>query len=219
MATFSNVLGLKLNAASDPFQLSDFIGNWDILDASPGVFICTSNSRPTWGTAQAGRMIFQTDLKQISFWDGTTWRDLRDAAPVFAGGVFVNQSINPGATPSYNIVTFTTPRPCSMAIIMTGSYGFPDNKFQDATQSATFDGVASFMGGYQDQIRLPGDKDASGSLAGATLTTLQVVTGVTAGQHKIGAKVTVGSQYKTAIVVNGFKVIGLIALYTSGNAL
>ena len=49
------VHGLKLNAPTDPFQLSDFVANWQILDASPGTFICTSASRPRSCRTISGR--------------------------------------------------------------------------------------------------------------------------------------------------------------------
>ncbi len=219
MATFSSVMGLKLNDLSDPFQVSDFTGNWGILDASPGTFICTSTSRPSWGAAQAGRLIFMKDLKQLSYWDGSAWNDLRDSAPVFAGGVFVNQVANPGASPVYNILTFTTPRPCAMAIWMSGTYGYPNNKFQNANQAVAFDGVAGFMGSYQEQIRFSGNADDNGAAASITCVSMQIIPSVSAGTHRIGARLQVGSEYKVSITVTGYKVIGMIALYSSGNTL
>lgn len=219
MATFSSVMGLKLNDQSDLFQLSDFVGNWNILDGSPGTFICTSSSRPSWGTAQAGRLIFMKDLKQLSYWDGTAWNDLRDAAPVFAGGVFVNQVANPGSSPVYTVLTFTTPRPSSIAIWLTGTYGYPNNKFQDANQAVTFDGVAGFMGGYQEQIRFSGNSLDNGAFAETTCPSMQIIPSVSAGTHRIGARLQVGSEYKVSINVIGYKVIAMIALYNSGNGL
>ena len=51
MATYSTVMGLKLNDPSDSFELSDFVANWETIDASPGTYICTSNTRPNWGAA------------------------------------------------------------------------------------------------------------------------------------------------------------------------
>lgn len=219
MATFSSVMGLKLNDQSDPFQLSDFVGNWNILDKSPGVYICTSTSKPSWGTAQAGRMIFMADLKHVSYWSGTGWNDLRDGAPIFAGGVFVNQTANPGSTPVYNVLTFTTPRPCTLAIWLTGTYGYPNNKFQNANQAVTFDGVAGFMGGYQEQIRFSGNNLDNGADASITCMSMQVIPSISAGQHRIGARLQVGSDYKVSIHVTGYKVIGLVSLYDSGNIL
>lgn len=219
MATFSTLLGLKLNDPSDPFQLSDFVSNWGILDASPGTYVCTSTSRPSWGTAQAGRLIFMTDLKQTSYWNGTSWNDLREAVPVFATGLYLNTGVNSGATANYNVLTFTTPRPCAMAIMMTGTYTAPNNKKQDAWQSVTFDGVQQAMGSFRDQLRFAGDSTDNGSPLGQNVTSLTVIPSVSAGQHKIGGQLQVSSNYKTAITVGGYKVLAFIALYASGNVL
>lgn len=219
MATFSTVLGLKLNAPSDPFQLSDFIQNWGILDASPGIFICTSTSRPSWSAAQSGRLIFMSDLKQLSFWNGTTWNDLRDAAPVFAGGTFVNSVMNPGTTASRNILTLTTPRPCALSIILAGSYSCANNQTQEATQWASFDGVKQQMGGFGETIRFAGNSGDSGASTSAATVSIAVIPSVTAGQHTIGVMTQVSSSYKASIAMIGVKVIGLMSVYSSGNSL
>lgn len=219
MATFSTVLGLKLNDQSDPFELSDFIGNWGILDASPGIFICTSLTRPTWSTPQAGRLIFMKDLKQLSYWSGTGWNDLRDSSPLFAGASTLNTSVNPGASPVFNVVTFTTPRPCSLAIWLTGTYAYPNNKFQNANQAVTFDGVAGTLGSYQEQIRFSGNNLDNGAFASITCLSMQALPTVSAGQHKIGARLQVGSDYPVAVKVTGYKVLAMIANYNTGNVL
>lgn len=217
MATTSTVLGLKLNDLSDPFELSDFVGNWDILDASPGAFICTSVSRPSWGTAQAGRLIFMTDLKQLSWWSGTTWNDLRDSVPTFAGGTFLSVACNPGSSGIFNILTFTTPRPCSMAIFASATYQYPNNKTQDLYQSVTFDGTAQYMG-YREQVRMSPTGGDSGVDAGNNATSMVMIPTVTAGQHKIGLEVYVGA-YNTPITLVGVKSLAMISLFASGNSL
>lgn len=219
MSTFSTVLGLKLNDTSDPFLLSDFVANWNLLDATPGTFICTSTSRPNWGAGQAGRLIFMTDIKQLSYWTGSTWSDLVEAAPVFAGGSFINTAMNPGSSPSFNIVTFTTPRPCAMAIILTGTYNCSNNANQDLHQSIGFDGVKQEMGGYREQVRFSGNSSDSGNTAGDSATSLAVIPAVTAGQHRISLIVDMSSAYNTAVTLVGAKAMGFIALYSGGNTL
>jgi len=219
LATFSTFLGLKLNDESDPFQLSDFVSNFGILDASPGTFICTSTSRPNWGTAQKGRMIFMTDLKQLSYWTGTAWADLRDSVPVFAGGLFVNTAVNAGASPNFNILTFTTPRPCSLAVILSATYQYPNKQSQNAFQSIIFDGVEQLIGGYAEQIRFSGNSSDAAHTAGENATSIAVVPNCAAGQHKIGLRINVTTDYSTAIQVKGAKAIAMIANYSSGNVL
>lgn len=218
MATYSTVLGLKLNQLGDPFELSDFTANWGILDASPGTFICTSVSRPSWGTAQAGRMIFMTDLKQLSYWTGTAWADLRDSAPTFAGGTVVNVSCNPGSTGIFNVLTFTTPRPSAMALFVSASYRWQNNKVQGLYQTVAFDGVTQPMG-YPESVRLPGTAGDDGSDAGTNATSVAVIPSVAAGQHKIGLQVNIWSSYNVPVKLTGVKAIGLISLYSTGNTL
>ena len=218
MATFSTILGLKLNELSDPFQLSDFVGNWDILDASPGTFICTSVSRPSWGAPQAGRLIFMKDLKQLSYWTGTAWADLRDSVPIFAGGTFLSVKCNPGSTGTFNILTFTTPRPSALAFFASATYNYPNNKTQDIFQTVTFDGVAQFLG-YREQLRMVATVGDNGAEAGLNAASVGTVTSVSAGQHKIGMQVQVGSQFNTPITLVGVKVVAMIALYQTGNSL
>lgn len=217
MATYSTVLGLKLNQLSDPFELSDFVANWDIIDASPGAFICTSVSRPSWGASQAGRLIFMTDLKQLSYWTGTAWADLRDAAPTFAGGTYLSVTCNPGSSGIFNILTFTTPRPCAMAIFASATYNYPNNKTQDVYQSITFDGTMQYMG-YREQIRMSPTGGDSGVAAGNNATSMLVIPSLAAGQHKIGMQVFVGT-YNTPVTLVGVKTVALISLYANGNSL
>ncbi len=219
MATYSTILGLKLNDQSDPFQLSDFIQNWELLDASPGVFICTSTARPNWSSSQAGRMIFMTDLKQLSYWTGTAWADLRDAAPVFAGGTYINKMVNPGTSPTFNILTFTTPRPCAMAIWLSATYNWRNNQNQDGYQVVVFDGVAGFMGSFREQIRFAGNSGDSGNNTGNNIMSLQVIPSVSAGQHTIGVQPQISSNYQVAVNLVGVKIIAMMSLYASGNVL
>lgn len=219
MATFSNYLGLKLNQSTDPFLLSDFIANWDILDASPGNYICTSTTRPSWASAQAGRTIFMTDLKQFSYWDGAAWQDLRDSVPTFAQGAILNTSMSAGSSPQFNILTLTSPRPCSMAVIATGTYQCSNQRNQDAYQSIIFDGVKQNMGSFREQIRFSGNNSDSGNTAGLNVASITVVPSVTAGSHSVGIQVDVTSDYPNSITLYGVKIVGMIALYSSGNSL
>ena len=219
MATYSTVLGLKLNQLSDPFELSDFTSNYEILDASPGVFICASTARPSWGSPQAGRLIFMTDLKQLSYWNGTSWQDLRDSAPVFAGGAFLGASMSPSTSPVFNLLTFTTPRPSSLAIWMSCTYNCANNKTQDAYQTVIIDGGAgATIGSFREQVRFEGNSGDSGALAGTNALSLGVVPSLAAGQHKIGVKVDMGT-YPVSVELAGVKIMAMIALYSSNNIL
>ncbi len=63
-------LGLKKPDGSDDFRRVDINDNWDALEASPGVFICTSETRPAWGDDEVDRLIFETDTLRIRSWSG-----------------------------------------------------------------------------------------------------------------------------------------------------
>lgn len=220
MATYSTVIGLKLNDESDPFQLSDFIQNWNLLDGSPGTYICTSTSRPSWGAGQNGRLIFMSDLKQLSYWNNVSgWTDLRDAAPVFAGGYFLNAACNPGSTGTFSLMTFTTPRPSALSIWAAATYTYGANGWQNAAQAITFDGTASLMGSFQEQVRFAGDPFSTGGTGATNATSMTMIPTCTVGQHKIGLRVQVSNQYFTSINLVGVKILAMISTYASGNTL
>jgi hypothetical protein len=220
VATYSTVLGLKLNDESDPFQLSDFTANYQILDAAPGTFICTSTTRPTWGANQNGRLIFMSDLKQLSYWNNSTgWTDLRDSVPIFAGGYFLNAGLNPGSTSNFGLLTFTTPRPSALAIIATANYTYTSDSWQVVTQSVTFDGSPSNMGGFSEQVRIAGDPYNDGGTVASSATSLAVIPSVSAGQHTIGIKTQLSHIYFSTVDLQGVKIIAFISTFASGNAL
>lgn len=74
MSSLSTRLGLVINATADPFALNDFTTNYGILDAKPGIHICTAATRPTWGSNQNGMQIYETDTDLIWAWDGSAWQ-------------------------------------------------------------------------------------------------------------------------------------------------
>jgi hypothetical protein len=218
MATYSTFLSLKLNDGSDSFLLSDFISNWEILDGSPGVFVCTSLTRPSWGSAQAGRTIFMTDYKQVSYWNGSSWQDPRDSAPIFAGGSFLNASMARNTSPVFTILTFTTPRPCAVTIILVATYQCSNQQTQDGYQSVVFDGSAVRLGGYREQVRFNGNSADSGGMAGVTATSIAIIPSAAAGSHTVGIECDIGT-YSAPITLIGVKATAMISLYQSGNSL
>lgn len=73
MTTLTERLGLKRHTLADRFRIQDYTDNWNLLDGAPGIFICTTATRPTWGTSQAGRSIYETDTKLFWQWSGSAW--------------------------------------------------------------------------------------------------------------------------------------------------
>jgi hypothetical protein len=92
-------LKLKKPAGSDDFKRIDINANWDILEAAPGLFICTSTTRPTWLAAQAGMTIIETDTKRIYEWDGAAWVRLFPQVSRFATGSGNTTLANGSMTP------------------------------------------------------------------------------------------------------------------------
>lgn len=215
MATTSTVLGLKINAPSDPFQLSDFTNNWGILDASPGIFICTSTSRPSWGSGQAGRLIFMTDIKQLSYFDGAAWNDLRDSAPVFFAGIAPGTAMAAGQTYSFNVCSLTTPRPSALWMLLTFHASVAPSPYnggaiQGMSLIPTLDGT-QYPGVANDHHTMIAWDTMSLSMA--------VVPSVAAGAHIIGASITIDDGDKNPIYLDNIKAVGLISLYNSSNSL
>jgi len=68
MSQLTPHLGLKKPDGSDPFLRQDFDDNYDVLDAAPGIYICTSSTHPTtWGDNQVGRGIIEVDTGAILY--------------------------------------------------------------------------------------------------------------------------------------------------------
>lgn len=164
-------------------------------------------------------MIFMTDLKQTSYWSGTGWNDLRNSAPVFAGGYFLNVACNPGSNGTFNLMTFTTPRPSALAIWATATYTYPANGWQNGAQAITFDGSPSLMGSFQEQIRFAADTGKNTGSGATNATSMTMIPSCSAGQHKIGMRIQVSSDYNTPIVLEGVKIMAMISVYASGNSL
>lgn len=72
MPTPTSRLGLLKPSTSDPFSTADLAANWQKIDDSPGVFLCTSTTRPAWTAAHKGREILETDTLLKWIWTGST---------------------------------------------------------------------------------------------------------------------------------------------------
>jgi hypothetical protein len=74
MATTTLRMALNKHSLADSFRLIDYTQNWDKLDSYPGIFICTSTTRPsTWGAPQTGQSIRETDSKLTWVWNGSAF--------------------------------------------------------------------------------------------------------------------------------------------------
>ena len=67
-------LGLKRPLALHGYSRTEYYDNLSILDNYPGVFPCSSDTRPTtWGTAQTGQFILESDTTLLWRWDGAAF--------------------------------------------------------------------------------------------------------------------------------------------------
>lgn len=120
MSSTTPRLGLILPDGPDLFERTDFVNNYDKIDQYPGLFPCTSTTRPVWGPDQNGQCIIETDTRRILVWLGSTWHDiqgtssawLRAFGPVDPVTMTSNQSV------TYTLGTFNLLRPASLAILL-----------------------------------------------------------------------------------------------------
>jgi hypothetical protein len=217
MSTLSPRMGLKRPDDSDPFLSQDFVDNWNKIDAAPGVHICTSGTRPSWGSAQAGRTVFLTDYKAFQWWDGSAWQNERAATGLFAGGAVFDATLSKNAVVTYNLVNFTTPRPCSLAIAMSMTVSCDARFVQDVYGRIVYDGGDILLGAYSDAMRFAGKSDDTSADTKNTMTMLGVVN-VSAGAHTLGGKVTVGT-HNTSVILRGMKTISVLGVYASNQIL
>jgi hypothetical protein len=217
VATFSTFLGLKINDDSDPFLLSDFALNWGILDGVPGVFPCTSGSKPSWGAAQAGRTIFMTDFRQFQWWNGSTWLDPETSVPAIQGGVTLNQAVAKNTSPVNQVVTLTLSRTCSLAIVMSGTYLCSNQQSQGVKQRIVMDGVDLIMGGYTEQLDFIGNSGEAAGTVGVSIPTLGISQGLTTGSHTISVKTLTGAS-NTTVTLLGAKVLAFVVDSNASNS-
>jgi hypothetical protein len=217
VATFSTLLGLKIPDDSDPFLLTDFVLNWGILDGSPGVFVCTSGSKPSWGTAQAGRTIFMTDFRQFQWWNGSSWLDPESSVPVVSGGVALSQALAKNTQPVNQVLTLTLSRTCSLCVVLTGTYSCSDQQTQTISQRIVIDGVDNILGGFSDEVGFVGNSSSPAGNSGMTIPSVGVATGLTPGTHTISVKSLIGP-FNTTVTLAGVKAVAFIAAANSSNA-
>lgn len=217
MSTLSPRLGLKRPDDTDPFVTQDFVDNYNILDAAPGIHVCTSTTRPTWGSGQAGRVIFVTDWKQLQYWSGSAWQDERTATGMFASGAVFDATVAKSTNATYNLINLTSPRPASLAIMLSLTVTCDVRFSQNITASILYDSTDVLLGGYADAMRFTGNTAESSADAQQSVTMLGLVP-MTAGSHTIGGRVSVGN-YNTSVVVRGLKAVAVMGTYASNQIL
>lgn len=111
MVSISPRMGFKVWDGTDPFKRQDFLDNFAQIEASPGDFICTSVTLPTWAVGQAGRRAFLTDQNRWLIWSGTVWVEPQSATNSWTAGAILNQNLSPGAVGIYTLQVIPMVRP------------------------------------------------------------------------------------------------------------
>lgn len=192
MSTLTPKLGLKKPDAADPFLRKDFLDNWDKIDAAPGLHICTSQSRPTWTKAMAGRLIMETDTQRQVLWTGTAWDDPISSPPIWTLAINVSQSLNKGAAATYNIGTFTTKRAMWAACVVNVTVACYANSPQVVSARTLIDGVDSTRDAAGTTfVQFP--KGNGGGYRDYRQISMNATRSVSSGSHNIAVLVTCGT--------------------------
>lgn len=206
---FTSRLGLMKPQNADTFLRQDFLDTMAILDGSPGIFICTSTTRPTdWGAAQAGRMIFESDLARVIRWTGTDWSLLNQFARVTQHStaslsITLGQNASP---PAYSLGSFTPGRFGKAIVWGYAAFSQQEATAQAVTCSLRLNGSEIGFG--------PADVGRSGTNASNNDRILVPVMGsanITDITHQLSMKVDVGSTSSASVVFHGVKAFVLLA--------
>lgn len=197
MATFSPRLQLKRNDGSDPFLRQDFVDNWNKIDDAPGVYPCTSTSRPNWGAAQAGRRIIETNTRAEYLWTGSAWQPILGAPSAWLFGASPGTWLSANSGSLYTLGTLTTSRPGSLLIEADMVVGSIDVAPQVVTGTIYLNGavVTNAVSGFKQWT---GANNNSSYNVYDTMNA-KAMKAVGAGTHTVGIRIAV-SDLSTAAV-------------------
>jgi len=207
MSTLTPRLQLKRPDGADAFKRQDFVDNWNLLDAAPGLHICTSTSRPTWAAAHAGRTILETDTKREVLWTGTSWQDPLSAPPVWFLSKAIGQTLSKGASGTYTIGTFKNTRPLTATVIMNLRLACIPINAQVCFGSILIDGVERTLStGWTDFVQWS-DNNAVASYNDYRYLNMIAPVSVQPGTHTVAVRATVGTISTRTVNVNALSAV------------
>jgi hypothetical protein len=177
---------LKTYDQSDPFLRQDFNDNSSKLDAYPGAYICTSQSRPAWGPAQAGMRIFETDTRRELMWTGTAWREPLSAPPVFSGSIRPNATLGLDTHVYYKIVTFNLNRPATLLVGLDVEVQCQSIYTMNATFRVQIDGSDALLGDNGSYTRMTQIQASGGGWSRSVMIPVHGIRALSAGSHNFG---------------------------------
>lgn len=214
MTTTSPKLGLTLPTTTDPFKTADIAANWSKIDGSPGVFPCTSSTRPTWGTAQVGRTIVETDTHRILQWTGTAWQEPAVAVGEWGFSADPNSTLGPNAKATYTLGTINVQRPCTALIIHTIRAEFRPFMTQWLSSSPQIDGVTMLLGSHGAALQWADLSAATSTAYDSRYASCFAHATLAPGSHTVSCNVLTGPTAGASIWLNTIQTVLLI---TSGN--
>jgi hypothetical protein len=206
-------MGLKIPDGSDPFLRTDFVQNYNTQDKYPGVWICTSTTRPSWGSAQTGMMIMETDTRRNMLWTGTTWREMLTGPAVWYGSMRPQVMVGSGTFVTYVVGTFTVNRPGSLLGITTTEHALPCRGYTGATTRVMIDGAdANFDGPNQHgeyvESNFPNTSTFGTDRWYQTVCSLGV-RNISAGTHSVGIRVSTQPNMEGQIKVTSVRAMAM----------
>ena len=188
MATFTPRMQLKRPDGSDPFARQDFVDNYNKIDQAPGRHICTSSSRPSWGPAQAGRTITETDTRAEYFWSGTAWQPLLSAVTEWTNTITPWGLQGAYTRTHYPIMTITTSRPGNLLFMMNAGAWCSDVGNSEAymTGSPTLNGATVSEGASTCYFQWGGANNDNW-VDSFKVSSFFTAIGVQAGTYQIGS--------------------------------
>lgn len=192
MPTYTPRLGLKRPEPTDEFLTQDFYDNYNLLDTAPGIHICTSSTKPTWGPERAGRAIYMTDHKYIQIWDGTNWQEPVQSVPGIATSLHTDAEISRNTTSIFNIGTYTISRPARLHILMGIQLAIVSNRRQWVYVRPVINGVDA-QSGHTNQWRHSGTSSLGTYWTYNAIPVFGTVANQPAGTFSVGVKVITGS--------------------------
>lgn len=144
-------LGLKRPLPGHGFSKQEYYDNLTLLDALPGITICTSSSRPTtWAAANEGQFIWETDKDLIWRWDGSQF--MRVSPVGLLGTAELATAFNTAATSAQTALS------CAVTVPATSPGSTAKRIRVEASWYALDNGTSTTLGVCEVSLRRdPGD--------------------------------------------------------------
>lgn len=216
MSSLTPRLALKRPDTTDGFVHQDFVDNYNKIDGAPGRYICTSTSRPTWGTAQAGMQIKEVDTKRTLEWTGTSWAEPLVSVGEWGLWTHPSQYVNANTTVTYTLGTVTVSRPLLLCGIVTFRVAARMSTAQTVRPTVIVDGTECTFNGDDGGV-LCWNPGGTADLDHRVSTVL-FQKSVAVGTHTIQGRINVGNNSTSNIYVGNIQALVFTGVGTGGSS-